>query len=148
MSYTISYLPTNEATVKARRYFVADTAAELPTVAPAVDGDIGYAKDTDSFSTYNGTIWQVGGSRQAYVTKSGNYTLTLADYYVEVTVASTMTLPTAASISGRSYVIKATVDNVVVATTGGQTIDGESTKTLMQYDSMSVYSNGSNWSVF
>ena len=46
MAYTISYLLTGTAATPARRYFVADTAAELPTVAPAVDGDIGYAKDT------------------------------------------------------------------------------------------------------
>lgn len=63
MAYTISYLPTNTATVPARRYFVADTAAEFPAAAPAVDGDIGYAKDNnDAFYVYDGTSWTaVGG---------------------------------------------------------------------------------------
>ena len=51
-------------------------------------------------------------------------------------------------IAGKEYIIKATIDNVVVATTGGQTIDGDTTKTLLKYDSISVYSNGTNWSIF
>lgn len=61
MAYTISYLPSNTASVPARRYFVADTAAELPTAAPAVDGDIGYAKDDDTFYSYDGTTWNAAG---------------------------------------------------------------------------------------
>jgi hypothetical protein len=57
MAYTISYLPTNTAATPARRFFVADTYAELPTASPAVDGDAGYAKDTNAFYSYNGTSW-------------------------------------------------------------------------------------------
>jgi hypothetical protein len=70
VAYTISYLPTNTASIKARRYFVADTAAELPVIAPAVDGDLGYAKDTDLAYSYNGTAWTAMGSGSG---SSNNY---------------------------------------------------------------------------
>lgn len=147
MSYTISYLPTNEGTVKARRYFVADTAAELPVVSPAVDGDIGYAKGTDTTYSYNGTVWTASGSVLGYVTKSANYTTTASDFYILVTAACTITLITAVGNTGRGCEIKATVDNVTVDPNGSQTIDGELTVILMQNDGMKIFSDGANWRI-
>jgi len=54
MAVTISVMPTPTGL---KRYYIADTAAELPTSAPAADGDIGYAKDTDLIYSYNGSAW-------------------------------------------------------------------------------------------
>lgn len=61
MAYTISYLPTDTASIPARRYFVADLLADLPVVAPAVDGDIAYAKDTNSLYSFDGAAWNAAG---------------------------------------------------------------------------------------
>ena len=60
MAYTISYLPTDTAATPARRFFVADTFAELPVVSPAIEGDLAYAVDRDGMLTFDGTSW---GSR-------------------------------------------------------------------------------------
>jgi hypothetical protein len=66
---------------------------------------------------------------------------------VEVTANSpTLTLPTAASTPGMYFVIKNSgAGTVTLATTGGQTIDGASTQSLTQYQSLTVVSNGTNW---
>src|SRR3954463_6845279 len=69
------------------------------------------------------------------------------------TTAATLTLPTAASIAGRSYRIKnasltGPAPVVTIATTASQTIDGLSSWTLTdQYQTVTVVSNGTNWNV-
>jgi hypothetical protein len=59
------------------------------------------------------------------------------------------TLPTAASIQGRSFTIKrinSGANNVTIGTTSAQTIDGAATKTLgSQWAFVTVTSDGSNW---
>lgn len=40
------------------KFRLADTYAELPS---SVEGDLGYAKDTDRLYTYNGSIWVPSG---------------------------------------------------------------------------------------
>jgi hypothetical protein len=63
--------------------------------------------------------------------------------------AFTVTLPTAASITGRMYTIKRTnsgANAVTVGTTSSQTIDGSTTYSLSaQYKYVTVISDGSNW---
>ena len=60
--------------------------------------------------------------------------------------ANTITLPSATGAYGMFFVIKNSANTtVVLATTGGQTIDGASTQTLTQYQSLTVVSNGTNW---
>lgn len=68
-------------------------------------------------------------------------------YLVEVTANSpTLTLPSATGTYGMSFIIKNTGSGTAtLATTGGQTIDGASTKSLTQYVSLTVFSNGINW---
>lgn len=72
MAVTIGVIPTPTGL---KRYYVADTAAELPTAAPAADGDLGYAKDTDSGYTFNGVAWAQPTATAAW----GGITGTLAD---------------------------------------------------------------------
>lgn len=84
----------------------------------------------------------------AYVAKTGAYGIGASDYTIDCTSGTfTVTLPTAASITGRIYVIKNSGAGVItVATTSSQTIDGSTTYTLnTQYQSITVQSNGSNW---
>jgi len=94
---------------------------------------------------------QSGGSfATKYVSKSGNYTLTISEQCVEVTATGlTMTLPTAVGIDGRIYTIKLTASgSSTIATTSSQTIDGSTTYSLSaQYKYVTVMSNGSNWIV-
>ena len=62
----------------------------------------------------------------------------------------TVTLPTAVGKAGVAYFVKKTnsVNNVILATTSSQTIDGASTVVMnAQYQSTKVISNGSNWLV-
>ena len=63
--------------------------------------------------------------------------------------AITLTLPSAVGIAGKRYDVKrlnSGGNNVVIATTGSETIDGASTQTLSnQYDSFTFVSDGSNW---
>lgn len=63
----------------------------------------------------------------------------------------TATLPTAVGNTGYIYWIKRVTGGANVATintTSSQTIDGQLTKTLNnQYDSIGIYSNGSNWEI-
>lgn len=60
--------------------------------------------------------------------------------------ANTITLPTATGAYGMFFVIKNTANTTVtLATTSAQTIDGASTKSLTQYQSLTVVSNGTNW---
>ena len=66
---------------------------------------------------------------------------------VEVTANSvTITLPTAVGIVGYSFTVKNTGSGTVtLATTSGQTIDGASTQSITQYQSLAPVSNGTNW---
>lgn len=84
-----------------------------------------------------------------FVSTGTNLTLNEFNHRVKVTAACTITLPTAIGVNvvGREYVIKALADNVIVNTTGSQTIDGDLTKALITNDCLSVLSDGSNWLV-
>jgi hypothetical protein len=62
----------------------------------------------------------------------------------------TITLPAAASNDGRVYHIKklGTTANVIIDGNASETIDGETTFTLtIQYESIKLVCDGSNWSI-
>lgn len=82
-----------------------------------------------------------------YVAKTGTYVISATDYTINATANSfTITLPTAVGIAGRIYVIKNSGSGTItVATTSAQTIDGQSSETLSQYDFIQVQSDGANW---
>lgn len=65
--------------------------------------------------------------------------------------AFTATLPTAASVAGKVYILKktdSTLNAVTIATTSSQTIDGVTTTSLnTQYETLYLISDGSNWIV-
>ena len=89
----------------------------------------------------------------AISTKTSAYTITATDSVILANATSgavTITLPTAASISGRQYTVKKidAVNNVTLATTSSQTIDGSTTQVITsQYDSITVVSDGTNWHI-
>lgn len=71
----------------------------------------------------------------------------LTDYVYLVSGTTTLTLPTAVGNSN-IYTIKNVSGTTTIATTSAQTIDGSSSATLgVQYTSLSVVSDGSNWNI-
>ncbi len=94
----------------------------------------------------------VSSASSAYATKTTNYTITSSDDIIAGDAsggAITITLPTAVGIAGRLFTVKrinSGSNNVTVATTSSQTIDGDTTQVLvLQYTSIDVVSDGSNW---
>lgn len=77
---------------------------------------------------------------------SSNYAISQSDYTIECANALTITLPTAIGLSGKVFNIKNTsASDVTVDTVLSQTIDGESTETIAQYENLTVQSNNVNW---
>ncbi len=98
-----------------------------------------------------GILVTTSGRRVAYVAKTANYTLTTTDYLVDCTANSfDITLPTAVGVTGQTYKVKNSGTGIItLKTTSSQTIDGTASgvMTLVQYDSISLVSNGANWIV-
>jgi hypothetical protein len=98
------------------------------------------------------SAWQTPATnQQTVVSKTSSYILTTSDEVVLANAsggALTLTLPSAAG-NTNLYDLKktdASVNTVTIATTGGQTIDGSSSAVIkVQYVSISVVSDGSNW---
>lgn len=82
----------------------------------------------------------------AYVAKSTNYTATVTDNVILCTGTFTITLPTAVGNGGKVFNIKnVSTGTITVDANGSQTIDGELTQTVLEYDNLTVISNNSNW---
>lgn len=89
-----------------------------------------------------------GIATKEYTSVSTTYTLTTADYLIECTGSSsfTITLLSAVGVQGREYQIKQSgTGTITVDAAGSETIDGSTTKLLVQYDAMKIMSNGTNW---
>ena len=107
------------------------------------------------FAHYNKTSSVFApGLNNTVVTKTGNYTITNNDGTILMNNSSlaTSTLPTAVGVTGQIYTIKkinsASV-NVIVDGNGTETIDGSLTAVLtVQYEAISVISDGANWLIF
>ena len=78
---------------------------------------------------------------------NANYSVGVNDYLIDVTGNTiTVILPTAVGIEGKIYIVKNSGSGIVtVETTSLQTIDGASSKSLKNNDSIEVISDGSNW---
>ena len=80
------------------------------------------------------------------VAKSAAYTLTATDVVCLCTGTFTVTLPTAVGITGKTYYVKnVSTGTITLDGDGSETIDGETTQTLQQYDTAQVTSDGANW---
>jgi hypothetical protein len=74
------------------------------------------------------------------------------DHIISASGASdyTVTLPSAATNTGRVYIIKSNMNSGVILTvntTSSQTIDGLTSISLHKYDAIHVVSNGNNWQI-
>ncbi|MHA1289726.1 MAG: LVIVD repeat-containing protein, partial [Candidatus Thorarchaeota archaeon] len=98
---------------------------------------------------------QISGSLGLnYISKSSDYTATADDNVIAVDASSattTISLPSAAGITGRLYTIKKiddSVNDVVVDPDSAETIDGSATYSLSsQWKYVTIISDGSNWLV-
>jgi len=102
----------------------------------------------NDFVVRDGLI-SLGGLTFPYTAKTSSYTIGDNDYFIDCTSNSfTVTLPTAVGNAGQIYIIKNSGSGTItVNTTSSQTIDGQLTITLSQYNSITVESNNSNWSI-
>jgi hypothetical protein len=99
------------------------------------------------------TLMVRGSLATSISTKAGSATLAATDFSTmcnNTTGAVTMTLPTAAGIAGRIYILKKTSaagNNVTVAGYNGvETIDGSTTFAITnQYSYLMIQSDGTNW---
>lgn len=82
-----------------------------------------------------------------YVAKTADYTASPTDYTINCTANSfNIFLPTAVGITGTVYNIKNSgTGTITIDPTGSQTIDGNLTLVLNQWDSVTLQSTGSNW---
>lgn len=140
--------------------YIGTTSGNVTMSAPA--SGVGWtlvlpggAGTANQFLQTNGsgtTSWASVNFNRPYVAKTAAYTLVAAtDYFVEWTSGTVAaTLPTAVSGTGREFVIKNTGTGIItINTTSSQTIDGTASGVIVlnQYDSIHVYSNGTNWLV-
>ncbi len=134
--------------------FLGDTST-APTGNPS-SGCFIYSQAGDlKFRTSTGfTGFLSGGQLSNIVSKTSAYTATSNDYTITcdaTSAAFTLTLPAAASHTGRILIIKKTDSSVNAVTVDGdssETIDGATTYDLrVRYQSITIQSDGSNWHV-
>lgn len=141
----------DKATVTTKGDLLAATGASAITRLGV--GSDGQALVADSASS-TGLSWgNVATNSHTTVTKNSNYTATASDEVILVNAGSgsvTITLPSATA-NKRMYDVKkidASSNPVIIAAASGQTVDGGSSATVkVQYASVSVISDGSNWFV-
>jgi len=81
-----------------------------------------------------------------YVSKSANYTATSSDNLIICDGTFTIALPTSVGVGGKVYNIKNIgAGTITVDANSTQTIDGELTVTLSQYENLTIVSDNSNW---
>jgi hypothetical protein len=111
--------------------------------------------DTDS-GAISWTNLDGGSFKTATITKAVNYTVALTDQIILVDSTSgvlTVTLPSAVGITGQQFSVKdwkgqSATNNITIATTSSQTIDGVTTKILnVAYVSYALVSDGANWAI-
>ncbi len=132
-------------------YVDVPTGATNNYAAVFATGNVGILTTTPNESLdVNGSI---GVLRTG--TASTDYTIAATDYYVGLTSTSARTVrpPTAASITGRVYVIKdeagnAGTNNITIDPSGTETIDGATTATInANYGFRMIVSDGTNWMI-
>jgi hypothetical protein len=102
-----------------------------------------------SYATFEfGGAMKSAGRLGAQSTKTGTYTIVSTDEVILASGTFTVTLLTAVGRAGQQFTIKNTGSGTItVATTSSQTIDGSTTFSLTANDSITVVSDGSNWSI-
>lgn len=111
--------------------------------------ELGYEiKQKESLRLLTERIRTPGIRQYAQTSVSGDYTVKDSDYFIAVSGNVTVTLLSATQVPKQSFNIKNVGSGTVtVATTSSQTIDGAASDTLIQWESITVVSDGANWLV-
>ncbi len=134
------------------------TGAVVISGGLGVSGAINAGVSVNTNHTLTGSLsisktLQTNARRIAFLSTSGNYTITNLNEYIAVNAASaalTINLPSAVTV-GSGYIIRikkvdSTMNSVIVTPNGAQTIEGSSSFVLMmQYSMISLISDASNW---
>jgi hypothetical protein len=101
-----------------------------------------------------GPAWTEGNSASSttlpFTNRTSTYTIDNEDCVVNCTSGTfTVTLPTAVGVEGQYFIVKNSGTGVItIDGDGSETIDGQSNKILaVQYESMTMISDGANWKV-
>lgn len=138
---------TGATSLAANNVILGNGTSAVQLVAPSTSGNI---------LTSNGTTWSSAAPGLVNLASGGDtaYNILTTDYVVlgNITSARTYTLPTAASVAGKTYEIiyvpTSGIPVLTLATTSSQTIRGVTTfKLTTPYESIVVVSDGSNWQV-
>lgn len=83
----------------------------------------------------------------SYTSVSANYAVTAYDYFVLCTANSfNVTLPTAVGKQNKLYEVKNSGSGTItLLTSGGQTIDSESSQQILPGECLTLLSNNVNW---
>jgi len=112
--------------------------------------------DGGDFQVSKNAIFDGGITRNVTTVNAATYDLLVSDDILNVTYTGTgavtsLTLPTAQVVTGRTIVIKdaagnAGTNSITVDTEGSEKIDGQDTAVINgDYDSITIYSDGTNW---
>jgi hypothetical protein len=138
------------------------TIGDTPPLGPTT-GDLWYDSVLGSMFIWYDSYWvDIAGNGDdgvalntaihAFTSKTADYLATSNDEIIAADASTgpsvTITLPDATGLQGRQYTVKKTDSSafhVIVATTGAL-IDGFPTQSLtVQYEALTVVSDGSNW---
>jgi hypothetical protein len=128
-------------------YVTAYTAgATTATISRGKEGTSGVVHASGDPYTHALLALDLGG----VLTKTTTYGMTVDDTTIIANGSSiTITLPSAvtAGATGKAYTVKNINATTATLASAAGTIDGVSTKSLVQYASISVVSDGTNWMV-
>lgn len=133
--------------------FSAPTILGAENVSPAEVGLIVYDSYFNKFRGYTvGGTWSKLSSESVVRVVTATGSVYAADDLVIANAASgaiTLTLPSAATITGKEYVFKKTdssSNQITIVGAGSETIDGSANRKLSaRYESVRLVSDGSNW---
>jgi hypothetical protein len=111
------------------------------------------------FGVTNSEVFQKRGQRFGRTTFSGaNVTLSTTDYLIGITslaIAPSVGLPLPSLVgAGKTFIVKdevggAGTTTITIRSEGEKTIDGASSATITSnYNSLSFYTDGSNWFIY
>lgn len=142
------YLGDAGSAARATRLIGATVASGYTFTLPTSGGTVGQHLTTDGSGT---TSWRYADKTTAKTTTytaTGDETLITCD---ATSAAFTVTLPAAASFTGKRYVIKkidSSVNAITIDPNGAELVDGASTTTLnTQYEAVEIVCDGSNWHI-
>lgn len=155
VEHTVASIDYTEANNHVNTPHVTSVAGRTGTVTLTA-ADIGAGTTPGNFNS-GGTLSEAGvrvyspsnpppGGAEVISSPTTNYTVAGTDTVVLASNTITVTLPTAASSTGRKIFVKNIGTGTVTVATAGGNIDGAATAVISkQYNAITVVSDGTNW---